>query len=85
MVMSVLMAVISLQLLDAYLGDGRFHDLSAYRAMNATVVPGLVGTIAGLVLARLRGRVLIWRSWRVAVIVLALIVVLGALIAAQLI
>lgn len=81
-VLALLMAVIALQLFAAYRGDGQYHDLSAFRAMMATVLPGLAGTVIGLSLGSWLGAGLLWRTAWGVVTALALLAVAGALLAA---
>lgn len=79
-VLSALLAVISLQLYVAFRGDGTYHDLSAWRAMTFTVMPGLAATIVGLLLglASVQGRVVLWRSWQGVLTLVALVIATGA-------
>ncbi|TRW97237.1 hypothetical protein FNJ84_06850 [Paracoccus sp. M683] len=86
-VLSLLLAVISLQLYFAFRGDGTYHDLAAWTAMTFTVMPGLVAAVAGIWLGGVRGpgRAAIWRGWQGQLTGLALAVALAAQIAAALI
>ncbi|TJZ91566.1 hypothetical protein FA743_10715 [Paracoccus gahaiensis] len=60
-ILSVLLAAIALQLYLAARGQGGFHDLAAITAQMFTVIPALLGTLAGLGLAALRRRHIAWR------------------------
>lgn len=84
-ILSILMAVIALQLLSAYRGDGTYHDLSAFRAMMATVAPGLLGAAVGIVAGSLLGQGLIWRSWWGLVTVVGFGVAVAAVVSAGLV
>lgn len=53
--LSWLLAAIALQLFLAAQGQGGFHDLAAVVAQTFTVLPALLGVVAGLALARLGG------------------------------
>ncbi len=80
----VLTAIIALQLYFAYQGDGHYHDLSAFTAMQATVIPALVGTVIGILTGERFGQGVNWRSWQGALTLIALTVALGAVVRAVL-
>lgn len=61
-VLSLLLAAIALQLFLAARGQGGMHDLAALIAQALTVAPALIGTAAGLGVARARGHRADWRG-----------------------
>ncbi|SCY10749.1 hypothetical protein [Paracoccus tibetensis] len=61
-VLALLLAAISGQLYMAAQGQGGFHDLGALIAQGYVTAPALLGALAGLVLARIAGHALRWRS-----------------------
>lgn len=83
--LTILTAIIALQLYSAFKGNGTYHDLAALRAMNFTVTPALAATIIGLVVGDRMGPGLNWRSWQGLVTGLAMLVAIGAIVAARLI
>lgn len=84
MALSALLAVIALQLRGALLGDGVHHDLSAWVAMQATVMPALGGVFLGAIAGQRLGQGLSWRSWQGVVTALLLAVAVGAVVMAAL-
>ncbi len=85
MILSVLLAVIALQLRGALVGDGVHHDLSAWIAMQATVIPALGGVTVGLVAGQALGQGLVWKSWQGALATALLTVAAGAVVLAGLV
>lgn len=61
-VLALLLAAISGQLFMAAQGQGGFHDLGALIAQGYVTAPALLGAVAGLLLARISGHPLRWRS-----------------------
>lgn len=83
MAIAALLAVIVLQLRSALIADGQHHDLSAWTAMTATVIPALAGVLAGAAAGQRLGQGLTWRSWQ-GVVTAALLVAAGwAVVAAM--
>ncbi|WP_410216476.1 hypothetical protein [Paracoccus sp. (in: a-proteobacteria)] len=60
--LSLLLSAIAAQLFLAVQGREGFHDLAAIVAQSFTTAPALLGLLAGLALARLRGYGIRWRS-----------------------
>lgn len=61
-VLALLLAAISAQLFLAARGQGGFHDLGALVAQSYVTSPALLGVVVGLLLARIYGQGLRWRS-----------------------
>lgn len=83
LVLGLLLAVIAGQLYFAFRGTGGYHDLSALTAMNATVLPALLGMAVGVAAGERSGAGLIWRGWQGALMVAALAASCAAVIAAM--
>jgi hypothetical protein len=79
--LSVLLAAISLQLFVAARGEEGFHDLAALVAQAFTVVPALAGVAAGMALAAVSGHRPIWRD-RVGVLIILALLLAAAVAAA---
>jgi hypothetical protein len=77
--------VIALQLRAAVIGDGIHHDLSAWVAMQATVIPALVGVVIGGLAGQGTGQGFPWRSWQGVATAGLLAVAAGAVVMAALI
>ncbi|RNF33052.1 hypothetical protein [Paracoccus methylarcula] len=76
--LSLLLAVIALQLTDAARGRNGVHDLGAWLAMRHTVVPALLGIALGAVIGKSRGWHLRHHGWQGGATVAALILSLFA-------
>ncbi|TGN50456.1 hypothetical protein E4L95_17465 [Paracoccus liaowanqingii] len=76
-ILSVLLAAIALQLYLAARGQGGFHDLAAITAQTFTVIPALLGCLAGLALAALRRHPVAWRRPTGILTALALLAAAG--------
>lgn len=83
--LAALLAVIALQLRAAVIGDGIHHDLSAWMAMQATVIPALAGVMIGGLAGQGAGQGFPWRRWQGVVTGLLLVVAAGAVVMAGLI
>ena len=83
--LAALLAVIAVQLHGAQVGDGIHHDLSAWIAMQATVIPALAGTGIGVVAGEVTGAGLGWKSWQGGLATALLTVAAGAVVLAGLV
>ncbi|SIS66355.1 hypothetical protein [Paracoccus saliphilus] len=71
--LSLMLAVIALQLAQAARGQAGVHDLGAWLAMRSTVVPALLGIAAGIVIGKALGWRLQYHGWQAGVTAAALI------------
>lgn len=71
--LSLMLAVIALQLAQAAHGRDGIHDLGAWLAMRYTVIPALLGTAAGIAIGETRGWRLQYHGWQIGVTAAALI------------
>ncbi|MFN3524912.1 MAG: hypothetical protein ACK4YU_02380 [Paracoccus sp. (in: a-proteobacteria)] len=76
-VLSLLLAAISVQLFMAARGQGGMHDLAALIAQALTIAPALIGTATGLAVARARGHRADWRGLPGALTLLGFVVAAG--------
>lgn len=85
LVLSALLAAISVQLFLAAQGPDGFHDLAALVAQAFTMVPALAGLGCGLLLAGFQGHGMTWRGRGGIAMSLLLLLALAAIAATFLI